>query len=89
MLIKDIVRVEPLNVTVSPARKPLPLIDNCCAGDPAVMGLGASEVIEGGASVALMDSSMLVRVWFAVLFGLVATIVIGHESSMLLLIKLQ
>jgi hypothetical protein len=53
------------------------------------MDCGASEVMEGGASVELMESIMLVRVWFAVLFELVATIVIGQESSMLLLIKLQ
>jgi hypothetical protein len=52
------------------------------------MGLGASEVMEGGASVALMESSTFVRVWLAGLLVL-ATIVIGQESSMLLLIKLQ
>jgi hypothetical protein len=75
------VREEPLNVTVSPAKNPVPLIDNVTPEEPAATGFGASDWMTGGASLVPIESNIVVSVWTVGGVALVVTIVIGHEST--------
>src|SRR5690242_19262727 len=53
---------EPFHCTVAPERKPVPVTARVKAGPPAVVELGASDVIAGGAGAAG-------RLWMAIAIG--------------------
>jgi len=56
-------------------------MDNSRAEEPAATGFGASDWMTGGVSLLPIESNRVVTVWTVGGLVLVATIVIGQEST--------